>query len=329
LIVLIASAVDKTLWNYLELLIVPAALALGVYWLNLRQDERHQQDEDNRSRRESEAQAAQVKHALDVENERAQDEALREYLDQMSRWLTDKDTPLSEAQSDDNLRVVARARTLTVLPRLDSWRKRSVLQFLYEAKLINREHPVVSLEGADLSHAALSKMNLSEVDLSGSMLLGAQLDEATLKNANLSRANLSRAVLVDADLTEATLKKADLWYEANLFKAKLIRADLRGAELIKGVNLKEADLEEADLREAVLDYHYGAARFFAQSGAAFTFPQEDKAWETDLEGTNLRGANLHDAKLADKQLAVCKALEGATMPDGQKYEDWLKSQGRG
>ena len=28
------SVADKTFWDYLELLIVPAALALGVYWLN-------------------------------------------------------------------------------------------------------------------------------------------------------------------------------------------------------------------------------------------------------------------------------------------------------
>lgn len=33
----------KQFWDYLDLLIVPAALALGVYWLNRRQDERDQQ----------------------------------------------------------------------------------------------------------------------------------------------------------------------------------------------------------------------------------------------------------------------------------------------
>jgi hypothetical protein len=28
-----------------------------------------------------------------------------------------------------------------------------------------------------------------------------------------------------------------------------------------------------------------------------------------------------------EQLLAAKALEGATIPDGQKYEDWLKSRG--
>jgi uncharacterized protein YjbI with pentapeptide repeats len=106
--------------------------------------------------------------------------------------------------------------------------------------------------------------------------------------------------------------------------ATLVRADLRGAELIKGINLRDANLEQSDLREAVLDYNYGK-RFFAQSGASFIIFPGDLSWETHLDGANLKGANLHHAKLTDKQLAECKSLEGATMPNGQKYEDWLKT----
>jgi hypothetical protein len=34
---------DKKFWDYLELLIVPAALAFGVYWLNRTQDIRQQE----------------------------------------------------------------------------------------------------------------------------------------------------------------------------------------------------------------------------------------------------------------------------------------------
>jgi hypothetical protein len=67
--------------------------------------------------------------------------------------------------------------------------------------------------------------------------------------------------------------------------------------------------------------------------------------EANLSGANLRGADLSntilfntdltDADLSDATvswwggLASCKSLKGATMPDGQKYEDWLKSKGSG
>jgi hypothetical protein len=63
---------DKRFWDCLDLLIVPAALALGVYWLNRVQSER-----------ELKAEQAQQESALRVEAQRAQSEALQAYLDAM------------------------------------------------------------------------------------------------------------------------------------------------------------------------------------------------------------------------------------------------------
>jgi uncharacterized protein YjbI with pentapeptide repeats len=39
-----------------------------------------------------------------------------------------------------------------------------------------------------------------------------------------------------------------------------------------------------------------------------------------LSGTNLQGADLTDANVTEEQLAICKSLEGATMPDGSKHD---------
>jgi uncharacterized protein YjbI with pentapeptide repeats len=50
---------------------------------------------------------------------------------------------------------VARARTLTVLPRLEGDRKARVVQFLYESGLIAKNRPIVAMSGADLSGANL------------------------------------------------------------------------------------------------------------------------------------------------------------------------------
>jgi hypothetical protein len=33
--------------------------------------------------------------------------------------------------------------------------------------------------------------------------------------------------------------------------------------------------------------------------------------------------------VTEEQLEAAKSLKGATMPNGQEYEDWLKSKGRG
>jgi uncharacterized protein YjbI with pentapeptide repeats len=64
-----------------------------------------------------------------------------------------------------------------------------------------------------------------------------------------------------------------------------------------------ADLAEASLRGADLS---GADRV-----------------EADLQGADLLRVNV-----TDEQLAEVKSLEDTTMPNGQKYEDWLKSKNR-
>src|SRR5215208_336721 len=112
----------KKFWDYLELLIVPAALAIGVALLNWAQRQRERQAED-----------AQQELQLAVEDQRAQDEALQAYLDQMGQLLLDKDRPLRQSAENSEVRTLARARTLTVLARLKGKRKNAVMQFLYES----------------------------------------------------------------------------------------------------------------------------------------------------------------------------------------------------
>jgi hypothetical protein len=202
----------QTLWDWLKLLIIPAVLAGVGLWFN-------------RQQREQELQTA---------DRRAQNETLQAYLDQMSGLLLEKDLRASE--EDSEVRTLARARTLTVLSRLDPSRKTAVMQFLVEAQLAQRveeREPIIRLGGADLSRAHLVTSNLSGTDL---------------RVANLR----------DADLSHAYLNGADL---------------------------RKADLSGADLSGAI-------------------------GW-------------------IEEQLAEAKSLEGATMPNGQKYEDWLKSRGKG
>jgi hypothetical protein len=80
-----------------------------------------------------------------------------------------------------------------VLERLDPSRKTAVVQFLVEAKLVQRvagTGPIISLNGADLS--------------------GAYLFSSALSGADLERADLGQANLREADLSWADLREADL-----------------------------------------------------------------------------------------------------------------------
>ncbi len=45
-----------------------------------------------------------------------------------------------------------------------------------------------------------------------------------------------------------------------------------------------------------------------------------------LHGANLSGAFLFGARVSLKSLSTAKSLANATMPDGVKYEDWIRRQ---
>jgi uncharacterized protein YjbI with pentapeptide repeats len=187
---------------------------------------------------------------------------------------------LEQNLSDDKVRTLLRARTLTVLERLDPSRKAQVMRFLLEADLVqsaDERVPIIALAGGNLRGSNLRAADLRAADLR----------EVDLDSANLSAANLSDSTLRWADLSNADLSPDAELRDADLSHTYLLFADLRGANL-SGANLSDAQLRKADLRAA-----------------------------------NLQGARGVTNDELEQQAA---SLKGATMPNGQKYEDWLKDR---
>jgi uncharacterized protein YjbI with pentapeptide repeats len=307
---------DKTLWDLLQLLIVPLALAVIGFWFTAQQDARQQQIENQR---------AEAERELAVQ--RAQDEALQAYLDEMSSLLLEKDLRASE--EDSEVRTLARARTLTVLGSLDPSRKAEVMQFLEEANLVwvppweRRGAPVISLEEANLREVDLNWATLHSAELAGADLSDATLSDATLHDADLFGANLRGANLRDTSLSGADLSDTNL-YEANLRRANLsdtnlYEANLRGADL-SNAYLSEANLEGADLSNADL----------SNADLSDTNLYEANLRGADLEGADLEGADLSGAIgiTVEELHKQAEFLDGATLPHGQKYEDWLLPAGK-
>jgi uncharacterized protein YjbI with pentapeptide repeats len=272
---------EKKLWNWLELLgtlAIPVVVAVATAWLTSQQS------------------ATQTQ----IEEQRAQNAALQAYLDQMSSLLLEKDLRASE--EDSEVRTLARARTLTVLDRMDPSHKIEVMRFLMEASLVQVEkcckEPVI-----DLNRAPLSDLNLLYARLERAHLNSADLSSANLRSAELAYAHLEDARLSGADLSGADLSGADMDYadlsHANLGGAHLSNADLSGADLsdayLSNADLSGADLSKADLSDAYLSNAY-------------------------LSNADLRSADLHSAKGVTKERleAQARTLSSATMPDGQK-----------
>jgi len=70
-----------------------------------------------------------LRHTRDLEAQRAHEAALQKYFEQVGKLLIEQ--PLLSATPEDNLSIIVRAQTLSVLEGLDSERKRILLQFLY------------------------------------------------------------------------------------------------------------------------------------------------------------------------------------------------------
>lgn len=140
----------KTLWDWLQLLIVPLVLAVVALVFQIANTRTEQQIAKQRYEQDQQI-------ALDKQRE----DLLQAYLDRMSELLLEKN--LRTSAPDEEVRKVARVRTTTVLFQLDARRIGYVFTFLRESKLMSAtsNDNIVSLSGADLSGVNLSFANLS------------------------------------------------------------------------------------------------------------------------------------------------------------------------
>jgi uncharacterized protein YjbI with pentapeptide repeats len=272
-------------------------------------------------------------HRQAIENNRAQDSALQAFIDQMSQ--SDIYSELRTAPASGHKRALLRLKMQTLLMQLNEERKGVLLSFLHGAKLCRKKeitpnehtkeesektdeerwrYPIFRLDHIDFSRTKRTPdTKLTFDDLRGIILRGAKLNEV-----NLSGANLSNADLRDADLSCAQLRKADEddsekipgEYYNEYLKAmrgrsaserleidSILEIDLSEAKL-SGANLSKANLNRANLSKANLRY-------------------------ADLSGADLRGA----VGITNEELEQqAKSLKGATMPNGQKYEDWREDK---
>lgn len=302
----------KTLWDWMQLLIVPTVLIIGGALFN------RTLDQTNR----------------DVAFDKQREDALQAYLDKMTELLLDKSSRRSE--QNDEVYYVARLRTSTVVRRLDASRKESLIRFLSESGLMNQGIGN-DLKGIDLQKVDLSGANLNKANLSGANLLMANLSRTDLSGADLSRADLRAAsmretILRDADLRGALLCGVILRPDrATLSVLVSVLVSLHWTTLLKltsvvtspwEVIMSMTNLKEAELRKLTPLFGTDLTRADL-SGANLS--------GTDLSGVSLNGADLSGADLSGADLKdatgiiieelekIAKSLQGAIMLNGTKH----------
>lgn len=240
----------KTLWDWLNLLIIPVFLAIGGWLMKITDQNREQRIITNRKAIE-----------LELAHDKQLQTTLETYLNEMSALLLNKGL----GTTDETLAVqrVSRTRTLLVLQMLDGYHKGQVMRFLSESNLLVNKWPSLSesqngrslqsvdLDSADITEANLLGVNLDRVQLSNADLSDAQLDGAYLRGAKLNRTRLQRSTFHNARLENAELISARL-IGADLRWASLIRVKLDGAKL-QGADFRWADLTNASWNQAEYD----------------------------------------------------------------------------
>ena len=221
------TLLGQSAWEWIKLLIGPIIVAITGAFLN----QFFKFRDDQRKNQENKIAANQLDQERAVEKDRLNQDTLIDYFNQMTQLLLSADWPnLGEKTKNTSASLpivaLAKARTFAVLNELDSRRKGSLINFLFETKALKS----ISLRRSNLYKASLHKAKLYWVDLHKADLSEADLSGADLYKANLYRANLGRANL----------------YKANLYKTKLIKADLDGANLVdsKGITVKQIQQAE-------------------------------------------------------------------------------------
>lgn len=301
----------KTAWDWLDFLVkLLGALAIPLVVFLASNDLNTQQQQTAETQHQNE---------LTIADDQQKETTLKAYLDDMTNLLLNN--KLNESKPTDEVRTVARVKTLTTVRRLDGTRKNILLQFIYEAKLINSPKPIMDISDADLSGADMFGANLHRANLSRINLRGADLFGADLSSADLSRTDISGADMIGVDLRDANLRGTILFdaemsgsdlREANLRRTNLIGADLRDANL-RGTNLSSAGLNRTNLSRSDLR---GANLRGTELGSADLRGADLRG--ADLRGADLFGVDLTGAIVTNAQLATAYSLEGTILPNGFK-----------
>jgi uncharacterized protein YjbI with pentapeptide repeats len=266
----------KTVWDWLQLLIVPAMLAAIALAYNKTQSSREHRREDRAT----------------------QDAAVLAYIAQQGDLILKH-----KLVADKTAAALAGAMTFATLHRVDGTRKGEIIRYLFMEQLITDpdnglpilDLTVADLRRLDLTHAHLLEgLNLRATDLRAARFDGARLIDTDFTNADLRGASFRGALLggvifKDARLNgavfdDATIGESSISHQStSFFDACLIEASFVGARLSKGTIFTHAHgLELVD------EAHDAAGRWLhrADTGGTNTEPCTNQG--PRLPGVDLR-----------------------------------------
>jgi uncharacterized protein YjbI with pentapeptide repeats len=272
----------KTAWDLAELLIIPLFLAMVAYYFN-------------RTQKEVEQSIAEQQRQSDqkIANDRLQENELQTFYDRMTELLLDKN--LRSSGTNDEVRSIARTRTITTLRNLDENRRGFIIQFLFEAGLINQLQPIIALKNADLRRIVFSRSQIHQISLEHTIMTDSTLYKSVFQDVNFSKSDLSgakfdRTSCLGCNFDDANLSKT-VAYNFYGLKSSYERCNFSEVDFT-GANLVETKFNHANMESCVINH---AQLFNAELVEAVL--RNAKANKVNLQNAKCFGANFDNAEL--------------------------------
>jgi uncharacterized protein YjbI with pentapeptide repeats len=299
---------SKTLWDWLQMLIVPLVLAVAAFGLNFAQTSRDRKREERDAATAQRAEARRAARDRAMAADRAHEQTLEAYLKEMADLMTRPGRATADTQT------IAQTLTLVALRRLDGARRGLVVQFLDDAELLAGASPgaqqgLFISAGCGAGGHSCHRVGITIF-----------LDHADLRDAVLPLALGPNTGAVDASgrpIPPATGDAHDpAWFDG----ADLRNSDFHGRRLF-GVSFVGADLRGANFTGAELGYT--SFNDSCLSGARFDRAEIDHA---DFGGAQGRDVNFSDSRLSKTRFARARltdvGLAGASTPGVDWPRGW-------
>ncbi|CAF1208336.1 unnamed protein product [Didymodactylos carnosus] len=253
-------------------------LTIGIFTIVTTIQERHRLVQD---KQQAEKQQTQSKDT--VENQRLQEKQLANdlqqesvfttYIEDISKFILNNrndNTPFDDAQS----LLYIRTKTLTVLRKLDPQRKKNLMLFLIESRLINTddESKDLDLSGADFSNIHFNGTMQSKCKLESIYLPDVYLINASFLNCRIIEVNFTGSYLMNTKFTQPIIENSIFkncvldesgFTGTELFSINFANAFLPHSDFTAAFNVRHPDFTNADLTNVTIaDEHLKEATLY-------------------------------------------------------------------
>ncbi len=305
----------RTLWDWLELLIIPIVLVFIAYWLN-----RRSQEIENKQKVEQQSkQDAQKKKEFEQEEDRKSEEALQNYIDRMTDLLLRGNHKIADSVDGSIIRKVARSMTINTLRVLGKFDRRQglVILFLYESGLINKENSFIDLHGADAMDVQLNLATIESANLSDINFNEANFEYSILTNTDFSNSRFRLANFYSAFLENAQFYNSTIWI-SNLTSTSLTNANFSKSTLNE-TDFSNAFMEKIKFNNATLINCNLTKSYLFDAVFQGSYLQKCDFTGAILYGADFTDADLTGAIISEEQLSQARSLRGCKLPNGIIY----------